>query len=88
ADYYEKVAVVIGYKPAYYCITVDLISTLNRAEKEFSSDVVHAEILLEIIANVQKDIISQANAKKVISEYIDAPSAIEAIIEKLGLKQV
>lgn len=54
ADYYDKVAVVIGYKPAYNWITVDLISTLNRAEKEFSSDVVPAEILLEIIANVQK----------------------------------
>ncbi|MDE4978256.1 Asp-tRNA(Asn)/Glu-tRNA(Gln) amidotransferase GatCAB subunit B, partial [Francisella tularensis subsp. holarctica] len=75
-------------KPAYNWITVDLISTLNRAEKDFSSDVVPAEILLEIIANVQKDIISQSNAKKVIAEYIDAPSAIEAIIEKLGLKQV
>ncbi|MDE4992457.1 Asp-tRNA(Asn)/Glu-tRNA(Gln) amidotransferase GatCAB subunit B, partial [Francisella tularensis subsp. holarctica] len=42
----------------------------------------------DIIANVQKDIRSKANAKNFISDYFYAPSAIEAFIEKLGLKQV
>ncbi|MED7787838.1 Asp-tRNA(Asn)/Glu-tRNA(Gln) amidotransferase subunit GatB [Francisella sp. 19X1-34] len=88
ADYYDKVALVIGHKPAYNWVTVDLISTLNRAEKEFSKDIVPAEILLDIISNVQKDVISQANAKKVIAEYIESTDSVEVIIEKLGLKQV
>lgn len=88
ADYYDKVAAVIGYKPAYNWITVDLISTLNRAEKEFSADIIPVEILLEIIDNVQKDVISQANAKKVIAEYIESATSVANIIEKLGLKQV
>jgi aspartyl-tRNA(Asn)/glutamyl-tRNA(Gln) amidotransferase subunit B len=88
ADYYDKVSLVIGHKPAYNWVTVDLISTLNRAEKEFSADVVPAEILLDIISNVQKDVISQANGKKVIAEYIKSADSVESIIEKLGLKQV
>ncbi len=79
---------MIGYKPAYNWITVDLISTLNRAEKEFSADIIPVEILLEIIDNVQKDVISQANAKKVIAEYIESATSVANIIEKLGLKQV
>jgi aspartyl-tRNA(Asn)/glutamyl-tRNA(Gln) amidotransferase subunit B len=79
---------VIGHKPAYNWVTVDLISTLNRAEKEFSADIVPAEILLDIISNVQKDVISQANGKKVIAEYIESADSVESIIEKLGLKQV
>lgn len=88
ADYYDKVALIIGYKPAYNWVTVDLISTLNRAEKQFTADIVPAEILLDIISNVQKDVISQANGKKVIAEYIESADSVEAIIEKLGLKQV
>ncbi|API87817.1 aspartyl/glutamyl-tRNA amidotransferase subunit B [Francisella uliginis] len=88
ADYYDRVALVIGHKPAYNWVTVDLISTLNRAEKEFTADIVPAEVLLDIISNVQKDVISQANGKKVIADYIESADSVEAIIERLGLKQV
>ncbi|ASG68850.1 Asp-tRNA(Asn)/Glu-tRNA(Gln) amidotransferase GatCAB subunit B [Francisella halioticida] len=88
ADYYDRVALVIGHKPAYNWVTVDLMSMLNRAEKEFAADVVPAEVLLDIINNVQKDVISQANGKKVIADYIESADSVEAIIEKLGLKQV
>ncbi|GAB4222235.1 MAG: Asp-tRNA(Asn)/Glu-tRNA(Gln) amidotransferase subunit GatB [Francisella sp.] len=88
ANYCDKVANSIGYKQAYSWVTVDLLSTINKLGKEFSSDIVPVDILLEIISNVQKDIISQANAKKVIAEYITSPDMVESIIEKLGIKQV
>ena len=88
ADYYDRVALVIGHKPAYNWVTVDLISTLNKAKKEFTADIVPAEVLLDIISNVQKDVISQANGKKVIADYIESADSVESIIERLGLKQV
>ena len=88
ADYFDKVAKVVGFKVAYNWVTVDLISMLNKAGKEFSADVVPTNILLDIIAKVQKDTISQANGKKVIAGYIELADSVDAIIEKLGLKQV
>ncbi|AIT09518.1 glutamyl-tRNA amidotransferase [Candidatus Francisella endociliophora] len=88
ADYYDQIAPNVGYKVAYNWVTVDLVSTLNKLDKEFSTSIVPSEFLLEIITNVQKDIISQANGKKVIASFIENPRAIDVIIEELGLKQV
>lgn len=88
ADYYDQIAPSVGYKIAYNWVTVDLISILNKLEKEFSADIVPVEVLLDIIANVKKDVISQANGKKVIAGYIDNPESVDILIEKLGLKQV
>ena len=88
ANYYDKVAKVVGFRVAYNWVTVDLISTLNRLEKEFSAELLPVNILLEIIVNVQKDTISQASAKKVITAYIESPKAIDILIDELGVKQV
>lgn len=88
ADYYDQIASKVGYKVAYNWVTVDLISTLNKLDKDFTTSIVPSESLLEIIANVQKDTISQANGKKVIASYIESPRAVGVIIEELGLKQV
>ncbi|APC97071.1 Asp-tRNA(Asn)/Glu-tRNA(Gln) amidotransferase subunit GatB [Francisella frigiditurris] len=88
ADYYDQVAKSVGYKIAYNWITVDLISILNRLEKEFSGDIVPANILEEIITKTQSDVISQKAAKQVIGAYIESPKNIDSLIEELGLKQV
>ncbi|MFC4892365.1 Asp-tRNA(Asn)/Glu-tRNA(Gln) amidotransferase subunit GatB [Pseudofrancisella aestuarii] len=88
ADYYDQVAKSVGYKIAYNWITVDLISILNRLEKEFSGDIVPANILEEIITKTQSDVISQKAAKQVIGAYIESPKNIDTLIEELGLKQV
>ena len=88
ADYYDQIASRVGYKVAYNWVTVDLISTLNKLGKDFTTGIVPSEFLLDIIANVQKDTIAQASGKKVISSYIENPRAVDVIIEELGLKQV
>lgn len=88
ADYYDQVAKSVGYKIAYNWITVDLISILNRLEKEFSGDIVPVNILEEIITNTQSDVISQKAAKQVIGAYIESPKNVDTLIEELGLKQV
>ena len=88
ADYYDKLTKMIDYKVAYNWLTVDLISVLNKMDKEFVESLVLAEILAEIVVSVQKDIISQASGKKVITAYIEKPKSIDVIIEELGLKQV
>ncbi|KEI34892.1 aspartyl-tRNA(Asn) amidotransferase, subunit C [Francisella sp. W12-1067] len=88
ADYYDKLIPKFDYKLAYNWLTVDLISILNRLEKEFSAAVLPADILGQIIESVQKDAISQKAAKQVMSSYIESPRNIETIIEDLGLKQV
>ncbi|QIV93933.1 Asp-tRNA(Asn)/Glu-tRNA(Gln) amidotransferase subunit GatB [Allofrancisella frigidaquae] len=88
ADYYDKLIQKFDYKLAYNWLTVDLISILNRLEKEFSAAVLPADILGQIIESVQKDAISQKAAKQVMSSYIESPRNIETIIEDLGLKQV
>ena len=88
ADYYDKLVKSFDYKVAYNWLTVDLLSVLNKLGKEFAQSLVPAEVLAEIIVSVQKDVISQANAKKVITVYIEKSRSIDAIIEELGLKQV
>lgn len=88
ADYYDKLIQKFDYKVAYNWLTVDLISTLNKLEKEFTSDILPVETLTEIIEAVQKDTISQKSAKQVMLSFIENPRAINVIIEELGLKQV
>ncbi|QLE79249.1 Asp-tRNA(Asn)/Glu-tRNA(Gln) amidotransferase subunit GatB [Francisella sp. Scap27] len=88
ANYYDKLITKLDYKIAYNWVTVDLIATLNKLGKEFSAEIVPSEILLDIVISVQKDVISQANGKKVIAGYIEAPDSVNIIIERLGLKQV
>ena len=88
ANYYDQIAPTVGYKLAYNWVTIDLISVLNKAEKEFANDIVPAEILIDIITSVQKDTISQANGKKVIAGYLESQDSVDVLIEKLGLKQV
>lgn len=88
ADYYDKLVKSFDYKVAYNWLTVDLLSVLNKLGEEFAQSLVPAEVLAEIIVSVQKDVISQANAKKVITVYIEKSRSIDAIIEELGLKQV
>lgn len=88
ANYYDKVAKVVGFKVAYNWITVDLISILNKIGKEFSAEIVPASVLLEAIAHVQKDTISHASAKTVIIAYIDTPNSVNVLIDELGVKQV
>lgn len=88
ASYYDKLITKLDYKVAYNWVTVDLIATLNKLGKEFTAEIVPVNTLLEIIISVQKDVISQANGKKVIAGYIEAPDSVETIIERLGLKQV
>jgi aspartyl-tRNA(Asn)/glutamyl-tRNA(Gln) amidotransferase subunit B len=88
ANYYDKVSKVVGYKVAYNWITVDLISILNKLEKEFSAELVPVSVLLETITHVQKDTISHASAKNVITAYIATPKAVDVLIDELGVKQV
>lgn len=88
ANYYDKLITKLDYKVAYNWVTVELISVLNKLKKDFTAELVPVDVLLDIVANVQKDVISQANGKKVIAEYIESADNVDAIIEKLGLKQV
>ncbi len=88
ANYYDKLVKSFDYKVAYNWLTVYLLSVLNKLGKEFTQNLVPTEVLAEIIMSVQKDVISQANAKKVITAYIEKPNSINAIIEELHLKQV
>ncbi|AJC48482.1 Asp-tRNA(Asn)/Glu-tRNA(Gln) amidotransferase subunit GatB [Allofrancisella guangzhouensis] len=88
ADYYDQLVKKFDYKLAYNWLTVDLISTLNRLEKEFDADILPPDVLSQIIESVQKDIISQKSARQVMFSYVENPKDIDKIIEELGLKQV
>ena len=88
ANYYDQLTKSLDYKVAYNWLAVDLISVLNKLETSFSVEAMPANVLVEIVQSVQKDVISQANGKKVIASYIEKPNSVDGIIEKLGLKQV
>jgi aspartyl-tRNA(Asn)/glutamyl-tRNA(Gln) amidotransferase subunit B len=88
ANYYDVLTKSLDYKVAYNWLAVDFMSVLNKLGNTFSERVVPASVLVEIVQSVQKDVISQANAKKVIVAYIEKANSVDAIIEDLGLKQV
>ena len=87
ANYYDQLVKSLDYNVAYNWLAIDLISVLNKLGKEFSESFLPAEILVEVIVSVQKDVISQTNGKKVIRAYIEEPNSINVIVNKLGLKQ-
>ncbi|WP_192483708.1 MULTISPECIES: Asp-tRNA(Asn)/Glu-tRNA(Gln) amidotransferase subunit GatB [Cysteiniphilum] len=87
ADYYDALAKSISAKTAYNWVAVELQAVFNRAQSAFDAKRVPVEILLELIACVDKDEISLKSAKTVLQNYYDQPQAIQTIIDQLGVRQ-
>ncbi|WP_440616603.1 Asp-tRNA(Asn)/Glu-tRNA(Gln) amidotransferase subunit GatB [Cysteiniphilum sp. 6C5] len=86
-DYYDALAKSIPARAAYNWVAVELQAVFNRAQSTFDAKRVPVEILLEIIASVDKDEISLKSAKAVLQHYYEQPQAIQSIVDQLGVRQ-
>jgi len=89
AEYYEIVASKSGdAKLAANWVSQDLLGLLNKNNWEITDSPIQAERLATLIARIKDNTISGKIAKTVFETMIDDESAVDAIIEAKGLKQV
>lgn len=88
-DYFHQVVAVCGNKKAA-CnwITSELFGALNRAGREFSSQVMPAENLGSLVKLIDEEVISGKMAKSVFEEMFSSGASPLAIVEARGLRQI
>lgn len=87
ADYYDALTQNIAPKAAFNWVAIELQAIFNRAQSGFDATRVPTEVLLELIASVEKNEISLKSAKAVLQHYYDQPQAVQSIIDQLGVRQ-
>lgn len=87
ADYYDQLCKAIAPKIAYNWISTELQALFNREQTPFNAKAIPAEVLIEIIQQVDSDTISIKSSKKVLQAYYAQPLAVNDIIDQLGLRQ-
>ncbi|MBL4574020.1 MAG: Asp-tRNA(Asn)/Glu-tRNA(Gln) amidotransferase subunit GatB [Gammaproteobacteria bacterium] len=89
AEYYEIVARASGdSKLAANWVSQDLLGMLNKNNWEIAESPIQAERLATLIIRIKDNTISGKIAKTVFETMINDESAVDAIIESKGLKQV
>ncbi len=89
AEYFEIVARSSGdSKLAANWVSQDLLGMLNKNNWDITESPIQAERLATLIARIKDNTISGKIAKTVFETMISDKSAVDAIIEAKGLKQV
>lgn len=89
ADFYEKTAQVSNnHKASSNWIMTDLLRELNQSGKQIERSPITPENLGELIALIDKDVISGKIAKTVFSDMWESGKTPEQIINEKGLKQI
>ncbi|MFT4816246.1 MAG: aspartyl-tRNA(Asn)/glutamyl-tRNA(Gln) amidotransferase subunit B [Pseudohongiellaceae bacterium] len=89
AEYFEIVARSSGdSKLAANWVSQDLLGMLNKNNWDITESPIQAERLATLIARIKDNTISGKIAKTVFETMISDESAVDAIIEAKGLKQV
>lgn len=77
-----------GAKSYTTWILGDLVAYLNETGKTLSETNINAENLTELVSKIEKNVISNANGKKIFAIIVKESKDIDKLIDEMGLAQV